>query len=51
MPVVEAVRRVLTREVALLRDFVTTPKGIFETVDEAVKIVRQELQIVKRLLR
>jgi hypothetical protein len=51
MSVVEAVRRILTREAALLRDFVTTPKGIFETVDEAVKIVRQELQIAKRLLR
>jgi hypothetical protein len=51
MSFVGAARRVLTRELSLLREFVTTPKGVFETVDEAVRIVRQELALPSRLMR
>ena len=48
MSVVDVVRRVVERELALVKDFLTTPKGIFETVDDAIKIVRQEAQMLKK---
>jgi len=51
MSVVEKVKRIVTRELNLAREFLTTPKGLFETIDEAVKIVREELQLAKKILR
>ena len=51
MSAVEKARRIATRELELLREFLTTPKGLFETIDEAIKIVREELQLAKKILR
>jgi hypothetical protein len=50
-PLLEKVKRIVEREVALLKAFVTTPKGVFETIDEAIKIVREELGLVKKIAR
>jgi len=31
---------VAKKELQTLKDFLTTPKGLFETVDEAIKVLR-----------
>jgi len=45
--VINITRRLITREISLLREFLTTPRGIFETVDDAIKIAREELQAIR----
>jgi hypothetical protein len=46
---VDSLRRIVAREIALLRDFALSPRGVFETVDEAIRIVREELRLAGRV--
>lgn len=45
----DSLRRIVAREIALLRDFALSPRGVFETVDEAIRIVREELRLASRV--
>ena len=49
MSLVDSLRRIVAREIALLRDFALSPRGVFETVDEAIRIVREELKLASRV--
>ncbi len=51
MAIGETIKKILSRELGLVREFITTPKGVFETIDESIKIVREELQLIKKILR
>lgn len=48
--VISELVRLLEKEARILRDFVRTPKGVFETVDDAVVAVREAVQSVKSKL-
>lgn len=39
--VIDIRKRSIKRQIDNIIEFVTTPKGVFETVDEAVKIFRE----------
>jgi hypothetical protein len=45
----DSLRRIVAREIALLRDFALSPRGVFETLDEAVIIVREELRLAGKV--
>jgi len=46
---VDSLRIIVAREIALLRDFALSPRGVFETIDEAIRIVREELRLAGRV--
>jgi hypothetical protein len=46
---IDSLRRIVAREIALLRDFALSPRGVFETIDEAIRIVREELRLAGRV--
>lgn len=47
MAVAEELIKLLEKEASIARNFLTTPKGVFETIDESIVAVRQSLQAIR----
>jgi len=45
---IDIVERLLREESEVLRKFVTEPRGVFETVDETIKVLRSNVQELKK---
>jgi len=40
------VKRIIEREAQLISSFIRTPRGVFETIDDAIRIVREEVKVL-----
>jgi len=45
---IDIARNIVRQEAELARSFVIQPRGLFETVDEAIKIIRNNVQQLRK---
>jgi hypothetical protein len=45
---IDIARNIARQEAELVRSFVIQPRGIFETLDEAIKIIRYNVQQLRK---